>query len=378
MRRSNVRGLASALLHVVRLLNLDAPRQVTLPEIERAGDLWAADTEHRLYRKSRKYSKKVFVTAARIFLRFHGLLDLQTPDQPFNSELDQYLQVLKDQRGLAVSTVNAHRLHVSAFLKWIGDRRLLLSEITVADVLDYLSFRRKACSAASVYALAQPLRSFFAYGESQGWCIPNLREVITFPNRRRYNPDVIIPTWEDVRRILDENVGDKPRDLRNRAMLLLCAIYGFRSSEVARLRLDDIDWRDETLRITRSKNGRTQQFPLQYEVGEAILKYLMNSRPECLCRALFVSRNRPFRPITPRALNFVTANRMALLQISSSSRGPHALRHACATQLLRTGTALSQIADFLGHKDLKTVSVYARFDTEALRDVAAFSLRGVR
>jgi integrase len=270
-------------------------------EIETAGELWAVDTEHHLYRKSRKNSKKVFVTAAKIFLRFHGLLDLQIPAQPF-----------------------------------------------------------------------------FAYGESQNWCSPNLREVITFPNRRRYDPDIVIPTWEDVRRILDENVGDKPRDLRNRAMLLLCSIYGFRSSEVARLRLDDIDWRDETLRITRSKNGRTQQFPLQYEVGEAILKYLMSGRPECSCRALFVSRNRPFRPITPTALNLVTASRMALLEIKSSKRGPHALRHACATQLLRTGTSLRQIADFLGHKDLKTVSVYARFDSEALRDVAAFSLRGVR
>jgi hypothetical protein len=83
MRRSNVRGLASALLHVVRLLNLDAPRQVTLLEIETAGELWAVDTEHHLYRKSRKNSKKVFVTAAKIFLRFHGLLDLQIPAQPF-------------------------------------------------------------------------------------------------------------------------------------------------------------------------------------------------------------------------------------------------------------------------------------------------------
>jgi integrase/recombinase XerD len=262
-------------------------------------------------------------------------------------------------------------------LKWIGNRRTLLSEITVADVIDYLSLKRQTCSARSVFTAAQPLRSFFAYGEMRGWCTPNLGDVITFPNRRRYDPDTVFPSWTDVRRVLDEEVGDKPSDLRNRAMLLLCSIYGFRSSEVARLRLGDIDWIDETLTVTRSKNGRTQQFPLQYEVGEAILKYLIHGRPHCSCRSVFVSRQRPYRPVTPAVLGAVTAMRMAQFQIKSSKKGPHALRHACATQLLRTGTSLRQIADFLGHRDLSSVSIYARLDTEALREVAAFSLRGV-
>lgn len=377
MCRKNVRGLASTLLHVVRLLNLVVPRQVTLAEIERAGDSWAADTEHLSYRQSRKYSKKSFVTGARIFLRFHGLLDLQVPPQPFGGELEQYLQVLRDQRGLASSTLENHRAHVGNFLKWIAGHNLLLSEITAADVASYIRFKRETCSVLTVSTAAQPLRSFFTYGESQHWCVPNLRDVLTFPNRRRYDPDTVIPTWEDVRRVLDEAIGNKPADLRNRAMLLLCSIYGLRSSEVARVRLGDIDWKEETLSITRSKNGRTQQFPLQYEIGEAILKYLIHGRPQCSCRNVFVSLNCPYRPITPTTLNLVTATRMALLQIKSTKMGPHALRHACATQLLRSGTSLRQIADFLGHRDLSTVSVYARLDTEALREVAGFSLKAI-
>jgi site-specific recombinase XerD len=304
-------------------------------------------------------------------------LDLQVPPQPFGGELEQYLQVLRDQRGLASSTLENHRAHVGNFLKWIAGHNLLLSEITAADVASYIRFKRETCSVLTVSTAAQPLRSFFTYGESQHWCVPNLRDVLTFPNRRRYDPDTVIPTWEDVRRVLDEAIGNKPADLRNRAMLLLCSIYGLRSSEVARVRLGDIDWKEETLSITRSKNGRTQQFPLQYEIGEAILKYLIHGRPQCSCRNVFVSLNCPYRPITPTTLNLVTATRMALLQIKSTKMGPHALRHACATQLLRSGTSLRQIADFLGHRDLSTVSVYARLDTEALREVAGFSLKAI-
>jgi site-specific recombinase XerD len=304
-------------------------------------------------------------------------LDLQVFVPPFNAELTQYLHVLMDQRGLAATTTTTYRNQLAMFLKWIGNRRSSLPEVTVADVTDYLNFKKRTCCARSIFTTAQPLKSFFAYGETQGWCVPNLAGVLSFPNRVRYDPDSVFPSWEDVRRILDEDVGNGPCDLRNRAMLLLCSVYGFRSSEVARLRLNDIDWRDETLTLTRSKNGRSQQFPLQYEVAAAILKYLIHGRPQCSWQNLFIRQHRPYRPVRPTVLNTVTAKRMAQLQIKSSKRGPHALRHACATQLLRTGSSLRQIADFLGHKGLTSVSIYARLDTEAMREVAAFSLKGV-
>ena len=68
---------------------------------------------------------------------------------------------------------------------------------------------------------------------------------------------------------------------------------------------------------------------------------------------------------------------MKRLGIKSQSLGPHSLRHACATELLRRGTSLKDIADFLGHRDIASVSIYAKFDARMLRKVAAFSLAGV-
>jgi integrase/recombinase XerD len=63
--------------------------------------------------------------------------------------------------------------------------------------------------------------------------------------------------------------------------------------------------------------------------------------------------------------------------IESVNAGPHALRHACATRLLKQGSSLEEIAAFLGHRDLNSVSIYARYDIRLLRKVAAFSLSGV-
>jgi integrase len=164
--------------------------------------------------------------------------------------------------------------------------------------------------------------------------------------------------------------------LRAKAILMLCSIYALRSSEVTGLRLSDFDWRNETFSVKRAKRGGYQRYPLQYKVGEAILGYLTKGRPRCLCRNVFVTLGQPYRPMSAVALWQVVSRRFKLLGIESRHHGPHALRHACATHLLRKGTSLKDIADFLGHRDAKSVGIYAKYDTRSLRKVAAFRLTG--
>jgi integrase len=165
--------------------------------------------------------------------------------------------------------------------------------------------------------------------------------------------------------------------LRALPVILLSAVYGLRATEIANLKLDDIDWRNETITIRRAKRGRTQQFPLQYEVGEAIINYLQYARPRCTCRHVFVTLVRPFRPLSRGFAWVIIGKRMRKHGVQANNIGPHALRHACATQLLKKGSSLRGIADFLGHKDIKTVSIYAKHDPRMLRKVAAFSLSGI-
>jgi len=125
------------------------------------------------------------------------------------------------------------------------------------------------------------------------------------------------------------------------------------------------------------KAGRYQKYPLQYEVGEAILRYLTKGRPRCLCRTVFVTLGQPYRPLSAVAMWQIVSRRFELLGIPSEHRGPHALRHACATHLLRKGTSLKDIADFLGHRDSKSIGIYAKYDSGSLRKVADFRLTGL-
>jgi integrase len=159
-------------------------------------------------------------------------------------------------------------------------------------------------------------------------------------------------------------------------MLLLCSIYALRSSEVSDLQLIDIDWREEIFCVKRAKRGGYQRYPLQYEVGEAILRYL-KARPRCACRNVFVTLGQPFRRVSGGGMYSTVKRRFKVLGVQSKGCGPHALRHACATHLLKKGIPLKDIADFLGHRDTRLVGLYAKFDTRSLRKVAAFSLKGL-
>lgn len=167
------------------------------------------------------------------------------------------------------------------------------------------------------------------------------------------------PRWKEVRRLIAANSGRGQVELRAKAIILLCSIYATRAIEIANLTLDDFDWINETFTLRRAKNGRVQQFPIQFEVGEAILNYLRKGRPSCSCRNLFVTWKTPYRPIVSGTSFDIVSLRLTKLGIESENMGPHSLRHACATQLLRKGASLQDIADFLGHRDVKSVNIYA-------------------
>jgi integrase/recombinase XerD len=184
------------------------------------------------------------------------------------------------------------------------------------------------------------------------------------------------PTWDDVIRLLNGTVGTNASDIRAQALLQLFAFYGIRASEAVRLRLDDIDWNDKTLLIRRSKRGGRHHFLLHHSVAEAIRRYIEKARPKCSCPNVFVTLNGPYRPLIQPTVSAVVHSRMVKLGVSSLRFGPQALRHSCATQLLKLGASPAEIADFLGHRNTRTVQVYAKSDSDALRQVSNLDLIG--
>ena len=142
------------------------------------------------------------------------------------------------------------------------------------------------------------LRSFFRYAEMRLWCFPGIASTIDGPRLFKEEGLPAGPIWDDVERLIASTDGADARDVRDRAILMLLAIYGLRSGEVRQLRLEDVDWTREVIRIERSKQRRLQYYPLVSSVGDAILQYLQRARPRCPHRELFVTLKAPFRPLS--------------------------------------------------------------------------------
>jgi len=169
----------------------------------------------------------------------------------------------------------------------------------------------------------------------------------------------------------------QPGDIRDRAILMLFALYGFRAREVAQLRLDHLDWDRDLLWVPRPKARQTSPYPLMPVVGTAIIRYLQTVRPASRHRELFLTRTPPFRPLSGSALHGLTSKRLQAHGVQTAHWGPHALRHACAMHLVAAGLSLKEIGDHLGHRSTEATRVYAKVDLVGLREVAAVDVGGL-
>jgi integrase/recombinase XerD len=377
-RQAQLQDTAMVLLHIIRVMGITGLRNADEAEIQMAGERWAQEDEPHRLKRGNKTSAGRFSQTARGWFRFLGLLiGPATPTCCFDSALKDFVDAMHCSMGLVSETIEHYTPRTRDFLVWAATRHDSLSLVSLQDIDEFLDGKRMSgWQPRTLAAQCQTLRTFFGYAESRGWCKSGLARNIRNPAIRSRDSTASGPSWKDVRRLIKETDGPSKADCRARAILLLCSIYGLRNGEVARLLLNDFDWHSETFTVRRGKRGRTQQFPIQYELGEAVIRYLRNARPQCLCRNLFVTQHPPYRPL--KTVGPVIKRRMKRLAIKSHNFGPHALRHACATELLRRGTSLRNIADFLGHRDIRSVSIYAKYDARMLRAVAAFSLAGVR
>jgi len=143
---------------------------------------------------------------------------------------------------------------------------------------------------------------------------------------------------------------------RDYAVLMLLARLGLRTVEVAALSLDDVDWRSGRLSI-RGKANRVEPLPLPVEVGAAVVAYLRTGRPRTGGRELFVRVRQPHIALTAMAVRQIVAR--ACVRAGLPRLAAHRLRHTLATDLLRAGTPLAQVAQVLRHRNQLSTAVYA-------------------
>ena len=373
--RSMLRKIAWVLLAVAHNVDIDHGNMST-QDVERAVDGRVRFSRRPPRAKESLWTRQMFIHFATEWLRRLGCLQ-QAPgaQNGFAAQIDAFASYMRDERGLSPVTISTRCERLAWFVGGLCPPRDALAAITVADIDAFIEAQHKqGWTRASLAALASSLRSFFSFAEARGWCAPGITAVIESP--RIYAREGIPegPGWDDVQRLLVATGGDRPADIRDHAILMLLAVYGLRRGEVAELRLDDLDWEEDRIHISRPKQRRAQRYPLLPAVGEAILRYLREVRPRCSHRALFLTLGAPIRPLSAPSITPIAHAHLSRLGLTLSPRGAHCLRHACASHLLASGFSLKQIGDHLGHRSANSTLSYTKVDLIGLRQVAELDL----
>lgn len=286
----------------------------------------------------------------------------------------EYDAWLRDLRGLQAETRTKRTTHALRFLMALGSGadQEGVAGLTVRDVDGYLKQSCTGLRRSSIEDYTVCLRDFLRYLHRCGRITLDLSATVIGPHVYEHEgiPSALRP--EEVQRVLAVTRADTgAAGLRDYAILTLLATYGLRAAEIVRLRLEDIDWRRDVLRVHHSKTGTYSELPLLREPGEAILGYLQQSRPASAQREVFLRMQAPRRPFKDGSiLNYITRTRLRAAGITPAGRrGPHAFRHARAVSLLRSGVALKIIGDVLGHTSAAATAVYLKLATEDLRTV---------
>jgi site-specific recombinase XerD len=327
--RGTLLGLANELLVVAERLDVGSGKTISPADVETAADSWTRYQRRRGRAHSRRWPRLRFIQVATAWLRFLGCLEERSAEpNAFAGQVDDFIAYLRDERGLSTSSLHARRWHVECFLQTSLKSNGSIAQVTAEDIDKFLSLKGKqGWCRVSVATSVTALRSFFRFAEMRQWCSPGIASTIDGPRLFKEEGLPAGPIWDDVQRLLTTTSGTDPRNLRDRAILMLLAIYGLRSGEVRKLRLLDLDWTREVIRIERSKQRRTQDYPLVSSVGDAILQYLQHARPPCTHRELFVTLRAPFRSLSSSAMYDVVRSRIETLGIQVPRRGPHCLRH---------------------------------------------------
>jgi site-specific recombinase XerD len=377
--RATLLGYASELLLITYRLGQKCGHPLLRSELANYARQWGKHQQRMGHAQSASFPTKHFLQVACAWWGYMGWLKEDASAKPrFEAQIETWASFLRSEERLAECTVYGYCWWITQLQAWLKQEKVSLRSLNLGQIdafLKHLSTR--GMGRRSLADSTSALRRFLRYAHQVGWCRRDLAPSIPSPHLFRHENLPGGPAWPDVQRLIAATNGSTAQDLRNRAILLLLSVYGLRCGEVTRLRLEDLDWSRGLMLVRRLKTGRVQEFPLTPALSQALQRYLHKARPHSAQPEVFLTLRAPFRRLSSGAIYEVTSSLFARLNIASPKRGPHALRHACATYLLNTGLPLKRVGDHLGHLDLSATQVYAKVDLAGLRAVATLDVGGL-
>lgn len=275
---------------------------------------------------------------------------------------------MREHRGTADLTLYNYSISIRDLLKRIGEDP---GRLDAQGLRQFVLERSHKRGRSVVKMCTTALRMFLRFLIAEGKCETGLDAAIPVVANWSLSSLPRYVQAEEVERVIAAGDSASPVGRRDRAILLLLARLALRAGDIVQLRLGDIDWKGAWISVS-GKNRREMRLPLTQEVGQAIVDYLQDGRPQSETDVVFVRSRAPFRAFaTHCAVSVIVAQAMRRAGVACPSRGAaHVLRHSVATSMLRQGASLQDIAVILRHRSIETTQIYAKVDVTALQRIA--------
>lgn len=285
--------------------------------------------------------------------------------------IEEYCQHRRINCGVADGTLQRDIKVAKVFVSLLRSQGKSITKATAADVDVFILELSRRNSKRTIADLCSSLRAFLRFLRFTGRLHQDLDTCVMVPRfRLAESPPRILP-WAHVRRILESIPRSKSPGKRDYAMLLLMATYGLGAAEVLQLRLEDVDWKLEILRVRRPKTGVSIDLPLLPPVARALSAYLQTERPgHAVARRIFLKTSMPHDPFTGGGIRHRIRLYARRAGIIADVIGAHAFRHSHASKQIDDGANPKIVGDILGHRNPSSTSVYVRVALRRLRMVA--------
>lgn len=285
---------------------------------------------------------------------------------PLQQDFERWMAI---HRGVSDMTLQGYAPYVAALLEQLGEDPSTYNAVALRHfVLN--NGKRAGVQNASVSTTLTAVRAFVKFLVATEQCKSELPG--SLPKLAGWSlstlPSVI--TAEQVQCLVESCAQCPLTARRDRAALMLMWSLALRAGDIANLELADIDWHGARIRFS-GKTQRETWLPLTQDVGDALIDYLHNERPEIDCTRVFLKSIAPCGPISRNVVAWIARRAFQRTGIESNASGSHIIRRSAATDMLRHNASLTQIGSILRHENLQTTQLYAKVDQNLLLGVAA-------
>lgn len=298
--------------------------------------------------------------------------DVMAKVNQHDSLVMSYDRYLREVAGLSPATRLYRCRYATEFLNWYATKPLLaFKSLTFEDLSSYISQRATDVSLPTTASIAYSLNSFIRFLTARGLCSINPTLCVPHPKLLYRIPSKKSLSSEEINQLYHTIDQSYPVGKRDYAIMRCLIDLGLRTSEVAGLRVNDIDWRNKVLTLHCAKLRRQRKLPVPQVLMQALIDYIMNARPKTQTSSIFVYHRAPVgHSVVASTIRGVARRAFAKAGFPLSQSQVHRLRYTIATRLLTYEVPVKTIADVLGHQCINTTTRYTYIHPKGLLTIA--------